>query len=261
VPGLDANRLAARLAHVPFVQRIVVLETTESTNDDARRLAQSGAPEGTVVLADGQSAGRGRLGRSWDSSVGVGLYLSILLRPAEPVERIGRYPIAAAVAVGAACRKLAGERVVLKWPNDVLAGGAKLAGILTEMRQGSLAADLVVGIGINVNHEATDFPETLRGAATSLRILRQGVVVDRETVALAVLEELGATIAQIRGNGWREVAELFMSYAPDAAGRRVRLAAGGSGVTDGLDASGALRVATASGVVLVHASDSVAIEE
>jgi len=256
---LDEDRIAASLKHVAFVRRVVVLQSTTSTNDDARRLASSGAPEGTVVLADSQSAGRGRLGRPWDSPSGQGLYVSVLLRPQDPVDRIGRYPIAAAVAVCAACREFAGDQVVLKWPNDVLADGAKLAGVLAEMRRGPSGADLVLGVGVNVHQAAEDFPEELRGSATSLRMLGGGRL-DRGTVAATLLEALGATITGIRGEGWREVADQFLRYAPDATGRRVRLAAGGSGCTDGLDGSGALRVATANGIVLVHAGESVATE-
>ena len=261
MPRLDANRLAASLTHVAFVRRIVVLETTGSTNDDARRLAADGAPEGTVVLAERQSAGRGRLGRNWDSPERVGLYLSVLLRPTEPPERIGRYPIAAAVAVCTACRTFVGDGAVLKWPNDVLADGGKLAGVLSELRQGVSGAELVLGIGVNVNQAGEDFEAALRGTATSLRRLRRGVPVDRESVAATLLEALGATIALLRAGAWLQVAEQFLRYAPDATGRRVRLAAGGGGFTDGLDASGALRVATANGIVLVHASESVALAE
>jgi BirA family biotin operon repressor/biotin-[acetyl-CoA-carboxylase] ligase len=258
---LDPDRLAERLAHVPFVRRIVVLETTGSTNDEARRLASGGASEGTVILAETQTAGRGRHGRRWDSSEGTGLYVSILLRPAEPIDRIGRYAIGAAVAVCAACRAQVGERVTLKWPNDVLAQGRKLAGVLAEMRQGGSGAELVLGIGINVNQAEQDFPVELRGKATSLRIVGEGESFDRTTVAAALLEELARAIAQIRHDGWREVAERFLRYAPDATSRRVRLATGALGLTDGLDDSGALRVATGTGLVLVHASESVAIEE
>ena len=261
MPGLDANRLAASLTHVNFVRRVVVLESTGSTNDDARRLAAEGSPEGTVVLAEHQWAGRGRRGRSWDSPERVGLYLSVLIRPTEPPEGIGRYPIAAAVAVCSACRAFSGDRCVLKWPNDVLAGGAKLAGVLCELRQGVSGSDLVVGIGVNVNQSGEDFEAALRGTGTSLRILRGGIGVDRESVAATLLEALGATIALLRADAWVEVADSFLRYAPDATGRRVRLAAGGEGLTDSLDASGALRVATANGIVLVHASESVALAE
>ena len=241
------------------MRRIVVLETTGSTNDDARRLAAEGAPEGTVVLAESQTAGRGRLGRSWDSPERAGLYLSVLLRPADPPDRIGRYPIAAAVAVCTTCRAFAGEHVVLNWPNDVLADAKKLAGVLAEMRQGPLGAELVLGIGINVNQTEEAFPSILRGSATSLRMLGGGVAVDREAVAATLLEALAATLSGLRADDWPEVAERFLRYAPDGEGRRVRLAAGGEGLTRGLDVSGALRVATVDGIVLVHGTDSVAI--
>ena len=254
---LDADRLAASLTHEASVRRIVVLRTTGSTNDDARRLAAEGASEGTVVFAEHQTEGRGRLGRSWDSPAGAGLYLSVLLRPTEPAECIGRYPIAAAVAVCTACRAFAGDCAVLKWPNDVLADTAKLAGVLSELRHGASGAELVLGIGVNANQSGEDFEPSLRGNATSLRMLRGGVTVDREAVAVALLQALFTAVALLRTDGWTEVVEQFLRYAPQATGRRVRLAAGGEGQTDGLDASGALRVATANGIVLVHAGESV----
>ena len=247
------------MAAVDFVRRIVVLESTGSTNDDARRLAAEGAPEGTVVLAERQTAGRGRLGRAWDSPDHLGLYMSVLLRPQEAPDRIGRYAIACAVAVCAACRELAGPEIVLKWPNDVLASGRKLAGILSELRQAREDVDLVVGIGLNVDQAEGDFPTALAGRATSLRLVRGGPGASREAVVEALLRELGATIARLRTGGWAEVAERFLRYAPDAAGRRVRLVSGEAGVTDGLHESGALAVKTARGVVLAHASESVTL--
>jgi BirA family biotin operon repressor/biotin-[acetyl-CoA-carboxylase] ligase len=210
-----------------------------------------------VVIAGAQTAGRGRLGRSWDSPKGLGLYLSILLRPAEPPEHIGRYAIAAAVATCTACRVFAGPEVVLKWPNDLLAGGRKLAGILAELRQGTPRPELVVGIGVNVNHAAADFPESLAAQATSLSLVSGGGPLAREDVAYRLLSSLGATFAGLRAGGWDEVVEQFLRYAPDAVGRRVRVATGGTGVTAGLHTSGALAVQTDDGIVLAHASESV----
>jgi BirA family biotin operon repressor/biotin-[acetyl-CoA-carboxylase] ligase len=258
---LDPNRLTERLRHVAWIRRIHVLDSTPSTNDEARRLGNEGAGEGTIVLAERQTAGRGRHGRAWESPERLGLYLSVLLRPAEPVDGIGRYAVGAAVAVCAACRAQVGDGVGLKWPNDVIVEGLKLAGILAELRQGVSTLELILGVGVNVNQTTEDLPASLQRTATSLRIVGKGEVFDRTAVAAALLEELASTIERIRGGGWREVAGRFLRYAPDAAGRRVRLAAGDRGVTDGLDDSGALRVATAGGIVLVHASESVATEE
>ncbi len=255
---LDADRLAARLSRSEFVRRIVVHKSTGSTSDDARRLAAEGAPEGTVVLAERQTEGRGRLGRAWSSPDRGGLYVSVLLRPTDPPDRLGRYSIAAAVAVCEACREFVGERAVLKWPNDVLAEGRKLAGILAELRRGRSGTDLVLGIGINVHQLPVDFPDGLRAAAISLRMLLGNDSAAREPVAAALLASLGTAIADLRAGAWPRVAERFLRYAPDATGRTVRLVAGGEGSTDGLDASGALRVLTVNGVVLVHASDSLA---
>jgi len=249
------------LTHVALVRRIVVYESTTSTNDDARRLARDGAPEGTVVVAERQTEGRGRLGRTWDSPHLTGLYVSVLLRPVEPLALLGRYAIAGAVVACATCRDVAGDRVVLKWPNDVIAEGAKLAGILAEIRQGSSGAELVLGFGINVNQAREDFPAALRVNATSLRMLRGGASLGRESVAMALLESLSDAIGRIRGEAWPDVAEQFLRYAPSATGCRVRLAGGGEGSTSGLDDSGALRVTTAVGVVLAHASESVTLLE
>ena len=240
---------------------ISVLQSTDSTNDDVRRLAASGAPEGTVVIASSQSAGRGRLGRSWASPDRLGLYLSLLLRPHEPQEQIGRYALAAAVAVAEAARSFAGDRVVLKWPNDVMADGRKLAGILAELRQGSSGAELVLGVGLNVDQREEDFPDELGGRATSLRLLRDGAGLDREGVAAEVLRSLASVFLQLRTEGWPGVAERFLRYAPDATGRRVLVPSGAVGVTCGLDASGALRIETAGGIVLAHASESVTLLE
>jgi BirA family biotin operon repressor/biotin-[acetyl-CoA-carboxylase] ligase len=240
---------------------LVVLERTVSTNDDARRLAAEGAPDGTVIVAASQTAGRGRLGRTWYSPPGAGLYLSAGFRPDEPLERCGRYALAAAVAACAACRESAGPTAVIKWPNDILAGGRKVGGILAEIRTRREGLELTLGIGMNLNHAAADFPEELRATATSLRILRGGERVVLETFAARLLTHLGTELDDLRTDGWDHVARRFLGYAPQVHGARVRLAAGGTGVTQGLDTTGALRVATDGGVVLVHAGESIAVLE
>ena len=140
-----------------------------STNQRARELAQNGAAEGTVVLADAQTQGRGRMGRTWDAQPGLGLWMSIILRPTAPPHRVPGFTLVTALALHRALADF-GLPVGIKWPNDLLLGdGRKVCGILTEM---SCDMDrvhwLVVGIGLNVHHTTEDFPEELRGQAGSL---------------------------------------------------------------------------------------------
>lgn len=136
-------------------QQISVVAETGSTNADLLRLAGSGAAEGTVLAAEAQNSGRGRLGRSWSSTPGADLTFSVLLRPAGvPVALLGWLPLLSGVAVAAALREHADVEAGLKWPNDVLAGGRKLAGILAESQGGAV----VVGVGLNVFQQAAQLP-------------------------------------------------------------------------------------------------------
>jgi BirA family biotin operon repressor/biotin-[acetyl-CoA-carboxylase] ligase len=163
----------------------------KSTNDVARELAESGAAEGTIVTAEEQTRGRGRLGRHWYSPAASGIYVSIILRPRFSPEKAPGISIMAAVALAQTLESYAPGRVKIKWPNDVLLAGKKVAGILTELSAERRRIDhLVVGIGINVNQKASDFPENIRASATSVRraikkkvarvTLLQGVLYDFE---------------------------------------------------------------------------------
>lgn len=156
----------------------VVLETTPSTMTEVERLAADGAPEGTVVVAEEQTAGRGRRGRTWDSSARAGLWWSLLLRPRIPADRLGWLPLVVGVGVARGLHTAAGVQVELKWPNDVLVSGRKLAGILAErLADGSV----VVGVGINVDQDESELPE----GGASLRT--SGHVVDRTEALVQVL--------------------------------------------------------------------------
>jgi len=138
-----------------------------STNDAAKALARRGAAEGTLLLAEGQSAGRGRLGRTWESPLGTGIYLSLLLRPPLPPAELPKITLMAAVAVVTALQTACRVNTGIKWPNDIIHQGKKLGGILTEMETESDAiSHVVVGIGLNINTPV--FPEYLRETATSL---------------------------------------------------------------------------------------------
>jgi len=150
-------------------------ESVTSTNDVAARLADEGAPEGTVVVAREQTAGKGRHGRSWSSPAGEGLYLSLVLRPEVPFERVCELAFVTSVAAADAVKLVSGLPARIKWPNDVLLGDRKVCGILIEARRQSAVCGLqsvVVGIGMNVNNQ--EFPPEISQTATSIALERGG---------------------------------------------------------------------------------------
>lgn len=151
--------------------RVIRLATVESTNDEAARLAEAGEPEGTVVVADEQRRGRGRQGRPWQSPAGTGICCSVILRPERPVREWPDLSWVLAAAVASFAREC-GAAAVVKFPNDVLVGGRKLAGLLLETRTGAGDAKaLIAGIGLNVTTGEEQFPAEIRGIATSLALL------------------------------------------------------------------------------------------
>jgi BirA family biotin operon repressor/biotin-[acetyl-CoA-carboxylase] ligase len=268
MPPLDGTRLRDALRDDPFTREIVILESTGSTNDDALRLVASGSPQGTVVVASVQTAGRGRLARRWHSAPGVGLYLSVVLRPSGPVEELTRWTVGSSLAACLACRAFSGCDVEIEWPNDLLTGGRKVAGTLAEARSmGGRTTGLVLGTGFNVNHETEDFPPELRESATSLRLACGGrVALARESLAAEYLRRLGGVASRLERGEWESVAAEWSRHAPSASGRRVVVVSSvpGSterirGTTAGLDEHGALRVerADGSGTIRVRMSDAV----
>jgi BirA family biotin operon repressor/biotin-[acetyl-CoA-carboxylase] ligase len=243
---------------------VIVLDTVGSTNDELRRLAATGAPEGTVVVAEHQLAGRGRRGREWFSPPGVGLYLSVLFRPMEEPVRLTRWTLAASIAACEACRRSSGRAVEIEWPNDLFFEGRKLAGILAETRTtGSRTCDMVVGAGINVHQRADDFPPELATRAISLRRIGCAGMLEREGLAVDLLRRLAVLATALRRGDWSSVAKRWERLAPGARDRPVRILAGNSGppiigLTRGLDESGALRVESEDGkVIAVRLADAV----
>jgi BirA family biotin operon repressor/biotin-[acetyl-CoA-carboxylase] ligase len=178
------------------------LVETSSTNDVAREQARKGAKAGFLVAAGRQMRGRGRLGRSWESPSDRGLYVSVLLRPEFSVAEVGQLTILSSVAAVDAVEIISGFRPQIKWPNDLMLGGRKLAGLLIETeREGARLAFAVVGIGINVRHDAGDFSPEVRGLATSL-YLATGQLYRRADLLVALLhafeERLGRPFAEVR---------------------------------------------------------------
>lgn len=205
---LHADELAWRLPQNRTVGRdIRVFEQTTSTNDVIEKLAQAGAKEGAVIFAESQTQGRGRLGREWQSPARKGLWFSVLLRPNLSPQAATQLTVASAAAVRRAIETQSGLKTEIKWPNDILVGGKKVAGILTE-----LSAELdrikyvLVGIGVDVNLTVQDFSPELRPHATSLRI-ELGKPVDRVELAAAVLQQLDREYARVLAGEFSAVAD------------------------------------------------------
>lgn len=227
----------------PFRQRIRLLREVGSTNDVAAALAEAGAPEGTTVVADAQTAGRGRRGRRWFSPPGAGLYLSAICRPPD----LELLPLLAAVAVAEGVDEATGVVPEIKWPNDlVVRDGAvrrKLAGILAESSgTGAALPYVVLGIGINVRRSA--YPPDVAARAVSLEELT-GTAVDRGRLLVAVLAALARWRTAVRLHGGALLRARWRDLAPTSEGAPVEIdQADGRrrGVTAGIDPDGALLV-------------------
>ena len=186
---VDALNPALLSNESPWGIPVQVVDEIASSNDELLRQGEIGAPSGTLLFAESQTAGRGRFRRPWSSAPGLGLWFSLLLRMEINDASIPSLSAFAAVALVRALRSLGAADAGIKEPNDVLIGGHKVAGILVETRVGS-DPFAVVGIGLNVKHTPGDFPEELRGRAASLAMIT-GSSLDRNTVAASLIGELG----------------------------------------------------------------------
>ncbi len=238
-------------------RRIEYFEELESTNTEALRLALEDAPEGTVVIADGQSEGRGRLDRIWESPPSKNLYLSVVLRPDIPAASASLIPLMVGVAVADVISKYCPGRVRLKWPNDVLIDGRKICGILTEMRtRADRVHFIIAGIGVNINMRKLDFPREIRETATSLRIWTD-CEIDRLDVAIRLFENLERWYRIFLSGGEAAIREKWLHYA-DIIGKRIEVVFGKTiqrGTVTGLDETGALLLEGEAGVQQVLAGD------
>ncbi len=163
-------------------------QETDSTNIQAKRLAEAGAPEGTLVITESQTAGKGRRGRSWVSPPGTGIWMSLVLKPRIDPSSASQLTLVAALAVAAGIEDACGLKGQIKWPNDIVMSGKKLCGILTEMSTEQLAIKhVIVGIGINVN--MTDFPKEISQTASSL-YLESGKLWDREPIISCIMRRM-----------------------------------------------------------------------
>lgn len=239
--SLNINLVRSRLPE----REIVYFSSTDTTMREAAALAAQGCPSGTTVVADTQTAGLGRHGRTWYSEPGTGLYVSIVLRPAMPPDELPVLTLALGLATAEAIARAAGLACDLRWPNDVLIRDQKVAGILVQVADDAVIA----GIGVNVNHRW--FPGDLQADATSLA-LASGGTHSREELLVRLVESVDSFTRLLVEAGRRSILDLFAGQSTYASGRRVTVYQGGTtitGVTCGLDSSGFLMVRKDDGTV------------
>jgi BirA family biotin operon repressor/biotin-[acetyl-CoA-carboxylase] ligase len=249
-PSLTAEAVSERLAGCVLAREVRYFRELPSTNDRAFQLALEGAPEGTVVVADRQTRGRGRMNRVWISPPERNVYLSVVLRPDVAPERAPQLSIVAGVAAAEALRTYS-PAAGLKWPNDVLIGNRKVCGILAEMRVSAGRLDFVIlGIGINVNLLPEECPPEIAGTATSLRA-ETGRFVSRPEVIERLIHALEAAYRTYLQDGFPPSRERWLAMT-DMAGGRVRIVSGEGayeGRMIGLDDAGALLLEEETGAV------------
>lgn len=247
---LHADDLMARLPANRVVGRdIRVFKETTSTNDVAEKLARDGVKQGAVIFAESQTKGRGRLGRKWESPVGKGLWFSVLLRPQLLPTEATQLTVVAATALARAVQSQTDIAPDIKWPNDLLIGGRKVAGILTEMSaEVDRVNHVIIGIGLDVNQAASDFPPDVRKLATSLK-LERGQPVHRGDLAAAILIELERDYARVCRGEFTALADEWESRCT-TIGQHVTVLIGErrvQGRAESLDDSGALLLRTEHG--------------
>jgi BirA family biotin operon repressor/biotin-[acetyl-CoA-carboxylase] ligase len=240
---LVPNLLRKRLPQGPIGKRIHHFFKTDSTNSVAMRLGEEGEPHGTLVIAEEQTAGRGRGGHTWYSEKTNGIYVTVLLRPAISPQQAPLITMVAGLAVRDAIVETTGQIPDLRWPNDLLFGRKKFCGVLTEMNAEQDRIHFVaVGIGINVNHER--IPNELAAIATSLRI-ETGRINSRVEIVARLLRHLDSYYNRFLSEGAEAIVARFSEVSSYARGKRVRIATMTgtyTGTTDGLEPGGLLRV-------------------
>lgn len=247
---LNADDIISRLGKPRVVGRdIRVFKETTSTNDVIEKLARDGVAEGVVAFAESQTLGRGRLGRRWFSPAGKGLWFSVLLRPKLTPQQTTQITVSASVALARAVETVTGLSPKIKWPNDLLIHGRKVAGVLIELAaEQDIVRHVVLGIGIDVNVEPHHFPSDLKRTATSLRI-ETGHAIDRAELAARILRELDEVYARITRREFETVAEEWETRC-STVGKLVVVTTGDRrvcGRAEALNSEGALLLRTEHG--------------
>ena len=249
-PDLHPFEISEALDTSQFGREIFFQTEVDSTNRWAKRLAAEGAVEGTLVLAESQTQGRGRLGRSWASAPGKGLWFSVILKPKISPAELAGMTILTAVSMARAISDATGIQPLIKWPNDLVFQGRKMAGILAEVNgEADLVNYLIIGLGLNVNHIISDFPEELRSKAMSLRMIK-GSQLSRRPILEEFLRIFEGNYQALPTNGLSEIIKYAKAHSA-TLGKKIQINQGYQRILTGeavdLDYDGSLWLKEPSG--------------
>ena len=265
-PELSVKEIRDGLSNqnVTIGSEIVFFPLTGSTNTAAAGLAAKGQREGTVIIADSQTAGRGRRGRTWVSPAGKNLYLSIIVRPGIPPRDSSVLTFMSAVACTSAIQRLSSVPVSIKWPNDLMVADKKIGGILTEMKADADSIDYaVIGIGINLNLDSSDMPDSIRETATSV-MLQTGLPQSRTEYALEIIKSMDSWYTILLQSGKGPVLDAWKNLS-STIGRTVTATTGEvklTGLAEDIDNEGLLILRLPdSSVMKINAGDVTILRE
>jgi BirA family biotin operon repressor/biotin-[acetyl-CoA-carboxylase] ligase len=255
---ITSNEIQLGLKTKSLGRNIHYEETVSSTQKIAHKLAYDGANEGTIVVAEEQVAGRGRLDRSWHSPKYSGIWMSIILRPSIPLPQSPQLTLLAAVSIAQAIQEVTKLEPEIKWPNDILFDRKKAVGILTELQaESDRINSIIIGVGINVNQTETDFPDDIKDKATSLRI-QSGNKINRSELIQAILEKLEKLYKSYLKSGFYPIKLLWEAYAISIGKEIVASTLTGKihGLAKGITDEGVLIIEDANGLIHhVHSAD------
>ena len=218
---VNAANIQKYLQTVAYGRSIEYHSSCGSTQNLAYDAAQMGAPDGTLVVSEEQTAGKGRLSRHWDSAAHKGIWMSLIVRPSLMPQQAPQMTLVAAVAIARAIENVTGIEATIKWPNDILINGKKMTGILTELQsEPDRVKAIILGIGMNVNQDEEDFPEELKEIATSLKIAC-GTQVDRAKLIAEILGFIELYTKMYEKHGFGPIKLLWEGYS-NTAGKRIR---------------------------------------
>jgi BirA family biotin operon repressor/biotin-[acetyl-CoA-carboxylase] ligase len=260
--SLDPLTLGNALNTTIMGANVEIIKTTVSTQEEARKRAEQGAAEGTLIVAEEQTGGKGRLGRKFFSPYGKGVWMSLILRPQQPVKFTSQLTLLTGVAVCRAIRRTTALEAGIKWPNDILINNRKICGILLEsVIEDEVVRYCIAGIGISVNLDVEDYPDDLRDIASSIKI-ESGTSMDRTILIAAVMDEFESLYKLYQQEGFQAIASLWEALSVMIQQKVVVSTHQGQreGIAVGLDPSGALLVDMGMGEIMPIMSGGVKLK-